>query len=153
MKNSTKNILLFAMGLLVLSLVAMAFGPSEGVKYNGSDYAVSEYYTYAPAQDTITNTEADTLALPVNFLSNWTYGYSIVLGNLSGTTNVAAVLQHSHMLSGNTDWKTLASFTGTSGILQIEGTDVTGIRHRLILTGSGTQSSTYDIDAIFKKKE
>lgn len=145
MKNKT---ILFFFLAVSATLALMAFGPkAEG------EYAPKEYYRYAPAQDTITNTEADTLAIPVNLLSNWTYGYSVVLGNLSGTTNVAVVLQQSHMLSGETDWKTLATFTGTSGILHLDGIDVTAIRHRLILTGSGTQSSTYDIDGIYKRKD
>lgn len=145
-----QNTLILLPLLLLLVIVAAAFAPTAP---SASEEAPSEYYYYGPSQDTITNTEADTLALPVNFLSNWTYGYSVVLGNLSGTTNVAVVLQQSHTMSGTADWKTLATFTGTSGILHLDGTDVTAVRHRLILTGSGTQSSTYDIDAIYKKKD
>lgn len=150
MRNIKKYLYLLIPALLTLAVIGMAFAPSE--KADGEYYASSQYYAYTPDQDTITNTESDTLLLPVNFLSSWTYSYSVVLANLSGTTNVAVALQRSNSLSSDTDWKTAATFTGTSGILQEVATDVPGVRHRLILTGSGTQSSTYNIYGIYKKK-
>lgn len=148
MKHSTKNILLFTGLLALLAIVGMSFGPSApAAQYD----APSEYYTYAPSQDTITNTEADTLTLPVALLSTWSASYSVNLTQLSGTANVAVVLQKSNTANG-TDWKTLDTFTGTSGLLHEEYSELLGRRYRLILTGTGTQSTTYDIDAILKKK-
>lgn len=150
MKDFTKkNWLFIAIGLLALAFTVMAFAPSGPDSDN--KYGITEYYVYAPSQDTITNTEADTLTIPANLLSLWSASFSVNLTQLSGTADVAVVIQKSNTSSGS-DWKTLDTFTGTSGLLHEEYSELLGRRYRLILTGSGTQSTTYDIDAILKKK-
>ena len=126
------------------------------------DYAIFEY-----RKDTITNAAKDTLLIgrrtstawntvstPTNFLSLFTYAISIVRASLSGTHNQKVYLDKSTMTSGtSTDWQVIDSTSTTTATnVTIRGTDATGARYRLRVSGTGTQSSTYQIWSIWKKK-
>ena len=126
------------------------------------DYAIFEY-----RKDTITNAAKDTLLIgrrtstawntvstPTNFLSLFTYDISIVRASLSGTHNQKLYLDKSCMTSGtSTDWQVIDSTSTTTATnVTIRGTDATGARYRLRVSGTGTQSSTYQIWSIWKKK-
>lgn len=132
-----------------------------------SDWAPADYAVFEYRKDTITNAAKDTLfigrrtnsawntvASPTNFLSLYTYDISIARASLSGTHNVKAYLDKSCMTSGtSTDWQAIDSTSTTTATLAtMRGTDATGTRYRLRISGTGTQSSTYQIWTIWKRK-
>ena len=134
--------------MLAFVMIASAFGG-----YDAGDAATGKYYRKAFTKDTITNAANDTLAVPVNLLSLYTYDYTLVKTNISGTTALKLYLQESNLTSGNTDWLTIdSSVVSTTTTGRIKGTDVFGVRHRLIVDGSGTQSSSYNLQATLKRK-
>lgn len=113
----------------------------------------STYYRYAFTADTITNTEIDTLTLPEKIYSSYTFCYSVVRTNLSGTTNVKVFLDESNLTTGNTDWITIDSTASTGATPdRIKVPIVYGVRHRLRVVGAGTQSSIFAIQATGKKQ-
>lgn len=116
--------------------------------------------------DTITNTEADTMYIVLTgsasvysvanatvFNSNFIYNYVINRTSLSGTANTTLVLQESNVKTGGTGtWYTVATASGTGATTTtISAANLYGRRHRLILTGTGTQSTSYGITATLKK--
>jgi hypothetical protein len=104
--------------------------------------------------DTITNTEADTILIPVSFASPFTYSWYFQGTSLSGTMNIACVVQESNQTSPSaTDWVTLASTTVNAGapIGRQVASMVYGARQRVIITGTGTQSTRYRFNARYKK--
>lgn len=133
-----KKIILFAVLLVsALSVKAQTLDPL---------YA----YTFTP--DTITNTERDTLLLPVDFVSPWSYLYQVVIDSLSGTDTLAFTIQESALKSGNTDWVSVATGAGSRGNpARITGALMYGRRQRIIIIGSGTQSTRYSIMFLAKK--
>lgn len=140
--------ILYAFIAFIGVMIAGAWGASE---YGAGTPAT--LYQYAWTADTITNTENDTLALPVNLLSDYQYNYTLVKTNLSGTTALKLYLQESNLTSGTTDWITVdSSVTTTTTLGRIKNTDTYGVRHRLIVDGSGTQSSKYWLYAKLKKQ-
>lgn len=107
-------------------------------------------YTFTP--DTITNTERDTLLLPTDFVSPWSYLYHVVIDSLSGTDTLAFTIQESALKSGNTDWVSVATGAGSRGNpARITGDLMYGRRQRIIIIGSGTQSTRYSIMFLAKK--
>lgn len=110
-------------------------------------------YQYTFTSDTITDTEADTLVLPVLLYSKWDYNWTVTTTQESGTTDITAKLYESHLSSGDS-WYQLTDTLALSGATDIDrltGSPVAGIRQRLILTGAGTQTTTYTVKAIYKK--
>lgn len=109
------------------------------------------YYRYT-ISDTITNSEADTIELPVLMLSPWSYNWTVETTQLSGTQALAIVLQESSSISG-TDWFQIdtKSTTGSADLDRMTGALIYGQRQRIIITGSGTQSTKYQIYFIAKK--
>lgn len=109
-------------------------------------------YTFTFTPDTITNTEMDTLLLPVDFVSPWSYGYHIVMDSLSGTDTLSFVVQESMLKTGNTDWITIATGAGSANVsTRIVGQLMYGRRQRIIVNGAGTQSTRYRITFVAKK--
>ena len=110
-------------------------------------------WSYTFTTDTITNAEADTLLLPADFVSPWSYTYSIVVDSLSGTDTLSFVLQESASKSGNTDWVTVSTGAGSELTSPLRTTTALmyGRRARIIVRGSGTQSTTYAITFLAKK--
>lgn len=132
-----------------------------------SPNGVGSYASFDYRLDTITNAEADTFLIgrrdnttwntvsnPTNFLSLYTYDISVVRASLSGTHNVKVYLDKSDTRSGtSTDWFTIDSTSTTSATnTMLRSTDATGARYRLRIKGTGTQSSTFQIWSIWKKK-
>lgn len=110
-------------------------------------------YTKDFTLDTITNAANDTLALGANILSNYEWSYHIIRTNISGTTNIDVTVQASGNTTGDTDWVTVATTSATTATNEIlSGVSFYGLRHRIIVDGTGTQSSSYKIKAILKKK-
>lgn len=121
--------------------------------------AQSYYSRSLVTLDTITNTEADTILVGPSastyytFNSNFAYIYVLARTSLSGTANTTMVLQESNVSTGGAaTWYTLATASGTGEtITSVSASNLYGRRHRLILTGTGTQSTSYGITATLKK--
>jgi len=109
-------------------------------------------YRY-PLTDTITNAEIDTITLPVNFISLYTGLFTAQRINLSGTTNVSMFLDESNFTSGTNNWYTLNTVVGTGATVAIATeSELRGLRYRIRLVGSGTQSTRYVLNVTAKKK-
>jgi hypothetical protein len=142
------------LAVALFSVVAVNWMGAEEdtVADRAGEYARSTYQ-YAPDADTITDAEIDTLMPDFRFWSHWAYHYTIDVDNISGTTNIIAILQER---SGDTtgDWfevgRDTLSAAGTIRLPLTTDTDpqkgqVQGRRQRLIIDGAGTQSSEYTI--------
>ncbi len=156
--------------------VEASAAPTETENVGTAEYSATEtmlakspgdYAKFDYRKDTITNAAKDTLfvgnrtstawntvASPTNFLSLYTYDIAIVRASLSGTHNVKVYLDKSCTASGtSTDWQLIDSTSATTATTAtIRGTDATGARYRLRISGTGTQSSTYQIWSIWKRK-
>lgn len=121
--------------------------------------AQSYYSRTLVTLDTITNTEADTILVGPSatsyytFNSNFAYIYVLARTSLSGTANTTMVLQESNVATGGAaTWYTVATASGTGAtVTSVSASNLYGRRHRLILTGTGTQSTSYGITATLKK--
>ena len=127
--------------------------------------AQSYYSRSLVTLDTITNTEADTVYVVTGsasplvaanatvFNSNFAYNYVLSRTSLSGTANTTMVLQESNVSSsGTSTWYVVATASGTGAtVTTVSAANLYGRRHRLILTGTGTQSTSYGITATLKK--
>jgi hypothetical protein len=137
--------------------------------------AVGGYVRANYRLDTLANTNADTIGIYSRtsttlanvaagkyylnaqytpFLSLYTADITIEKKNLTGTTTVALYLEKSATTVPTTTGWVLVDSTSTAaaGVTQIRITDLTGEIYRLRVKGRGTQSSTYKIDCLFKKK-
>jgi hypothetical protein len=101
--------------------------------------------------DTITDTEADTIALSPNLFSFWKYNHVIEGDQLTGTIVLYIKVQERNAPNSSI-WYEIESDSITSdlGVKQLYG-DNYGINQRIIITGSGTQSSKYTIQSVLKK--
>ena len=121
--------------------------------------AQSYYSRTLVTLDTITNTEADTILVGPSstsyytFNSNFAYIYVLARTSLSGTANTTMVLQESNVSTGGAStWYTVSTASGTGAtVTSVSASNLYGRRHRLILTGTGTQSTSYGITATLKK--
>ena len=122
--------------------------------------SAQSYYSRALVTlDTITDTEADTILVGPSstsyytFNSNFAYIYVLARTSLSGTANTTMVLQESNVSTGGAStWYTVATASGTGAtVTSVSAANLYGRRHRLILTGTGTQSTSYGITATLKK--
>lgn len=123
--------------------------------FDNGDFAPGSYYSKAVTQDTLTDAEKDTIAVPANILSLYTYDIQPVVTQLSGTAAVKVYLDQSAKASGNTDWFCIdssASLTNAAPRGILDGTDLLGYRYRLRFSGSGTQSTVYNCSYLLKKK-
>lgn len=131
----------------ILSIIAALFIFGAASAQKTGDY----YSKVMVTLDTITNTEADTINLGVNLLSNYTYNYIISRTQLSGTANTTVKLQESNELTGSV-WYDVATASGTGATVGIiQGANTYGVRHRILITGTGTQSLSYKLTARLKK--
>lgn len=109
----------------------------------------SLYKTYT--LDTLANAANDTLAVPWTLSSQYQYCFQFKITNISGTSAIKAYLEQTNY-AGSTEWTkvdsvTLAADPG-SGIMK--GANVWGNKYRLVVDGSGTQSTSYRASALIK---
>lgn len=160
---------LFFVGVIALSAVFALFSFTD-TTVNNSEYSsgVGEYLSYDYRKDTLTNagtatinvgrrdnTVWNTVTTPATLLSLYAYDIKVLPRSLSGTMSVKVVLDASNTRSGTiSDWTAIDSLTGTTAgrVLQLRSTDATAARYRLRVIGSGTQSSTYQIWSLWKRK-
>jgi hypothetical protein len=139
------------------------------------NYPESEYQTAATAplshtwtKDTITNAANDTLYLPSRMRpvnSDYMIAFSINRTSISGTANLAVKVEESvYNYTGSTPptrgWVT--SLNSVGGAADTDATTATeetiripnayGRSYRIIIDGTGTQSTSYDAAILMKKK-
>lgn len=115
--------------------------------------AASSYYIYPTGAtdyeiDTITNATNDTVTIPINLLSNREGCWWITCTAISGTIGVTATVQESSYLGTTAsafDWATVSSAASISaaGVTQICFNRTQGFKQRLVLDGTGTQSTRF----------
>ena len=159
MKNAYR--ILFSLLVVGAALSLFAFNRVEPLASN-------TFYEYTYTKDTIANAANDTLYLPSNMrpvLSNYQITYAVTRTNISGTTNLAVKVEESaYKYSGSTPptagWAAslnsagsaaaTAATTATTEALYIP--NAYGCSYRCIIDGTGTQSSSYVIRVILKKR-
>jgi len=149
MKKQHIGFALFAMLCIVLSF---SFTPSsEGFKA-GSTTSNTVVFIPTATSDTLTNAENDTITLSSLLSSKWTHCIQLSTTSLSGTRSAKVYLQETNTRAGG-DWITVDSTSATSAsVAAVRKTGETyGLRHRYIIDASGTQSTKYTFQAVYKK--
>ena len=161
-----KNNIFFGLLAAMLTFFALSgFGPNaktintitetaEGVMQETQNTVAggsASTYRYAWTADTITNAEKDTLAVPVSLFTNYQIQVQSVRTSLSGTHNVKLYLDESNLNSGITDWRVIDSTSTTTATIGAIRQAVTyGVRYRVRVSGTGTQSSRYAMNIVAK---
>lgn len=115
--------------------------------------SVKPYYHKEYTLDTITNAANDTLMLPVTLYSPFEGVFQVVRTSISGTANIALKIEQSNAVSGNTDWVSVSTGSGTGATTEaLQLTSMNGLRYRIILDGTGTQSTSYRVHVTLKRK-
>lgn len=120
----------------------------------------SPVYETATVADTLTDTENDTITHSTRFISLWTQNHTVDIVSLSGSVSVIAILQENNARTGGTWYEVERDTASAAGQIRLHGGStsntglsyVKGLRQRLILDGSGTQSTTYSYKATYKKE-
>lgn len=154
MKN-TFYLMLAVLVLAVLGSTVTADTPDTRIVSTPPAQGIA--YSY-PSQtgltvDTITNAGADTITLSTNLLSDLKYNWTITGDQLSGTIDLTIVIQESNQLTSSPDdWIQVGTATidADDESVRITGEHVYGVKQRIIITGSGTQSAEYSLNARFK---
>ena len=144
MKNMNKAVLL---GAGVFIAISVMFTAATTASFD----AGYDIYRQS-ASDTITDTEADTILINNNLFSFWKYNHTVKGVQESGTIDLTLTVQESNTTSGD-EWYTVKtdSVDADGEITAITG-DVYGVRQRLIITGTGTQSAIYTHRLTLKKE-
>jgi len=144
MKNMNKAVLL---GAGVFIAISVMFTAATTASFD----AGYDIYRQS-ASDTITDTEADTIVINNNLFSFWKYNHTVKGVQESGTIDLTLTVQESNTTSGD-EWYTVKtdSVDADGEITSVTG-DVYGVRQRLIITGTGTQSAIYTHRLTLKKE-
>ena len=163
-----KNKISFALILGIIALAAIAFSSFDRTSvafenaYIVEDEMGNSVTQFAPssgaivkswALDTITNAEKDTLILGELLVSPYQHSYQIRMANISGTRSIKFYLeQTSATASGR--WMVVDSAITSGAAINnylIRNANTFGNRHRIIVTGTGTQLVSYKVDGWLKK--
>jgi len=144
MKNMNKAVLL---GAGVFIAISVMFTAATTASFD----AGYDIYRQS-ASDTITDTEADTIVINNNLFSFWKYNHTVKGVQESGTIDLTLTVQESNTTSGD-EWYTVKtdSVDADGEITAVTG-DIYGVRQRLIITGTGTQSAVYTHRLTLKKE-
>jgi copper chaperone CopZ len=160
MKNKfIAPVLAFLAVLLVAAFSAFRADNSEAVREmvaeNGT-FGIADNFSTRTWNDTITNTESNTLTVPFALVSAWQYDVRTILTNVSGTRSVKINLDESGSAAGS-DWLSIDSVTVTGTSIapaRFTGTTTYGRRHRIRLAGTtGTMVVKYTTIANYKRRE
>lgn len=145
MKTNFKNIIYALMAAIVIVLFAAATPAGERTEASKFDYTFTS--------DTITNAENDTLEIPYKLFSKWEGLWAMEVTVASGSRDVTARIYENPWNSGEeAAWVLKDSIDLTSASHgEVYTGVVRGVRQRVVVDGSGTQSSIYTIKAIYKK--
>jgi hypothetical protein len=143
-----KDYIFGGLSLLLVGLLFFAGKP---------DYEpmASNLLTKTWALDTITNAANDTLLMPWTMQNRYTGALQITRTNISGTTNLAITVQTNVASTSSTDatWITVLTSSGTGATAELLTLEETyGQQYRIIVDGTGTQSSSYRLSWLGKKK-
>jgi hypothetical protein len=143
-----KDYIFGGLSLLLVGLLFFAGKP---------DYEpmASNLLTKTWALDTITNAANDTLLMPWTMQNRYTGALQITRTNISGTTNLAITVQTNVASTSSTDetWNTVLTSAGTGATAELLTLEETyGQQYRIIVDGTGTQSSSYRLSWLGKKK-
>jgi hypothetical protein len=143
-----KNYIFGGVALILVGLLFFAGKP---------DYEpmASNLLTKTWALDTITNAANDTLLMPWTMQNRYTGALQITRTNISGTTNLAITVQTNVASTSSTDatWITVLTSSGTGATAELLTLEETyGQQYRIIVDGTGTQSSSYRLSWLGKKK-
>jgi hypothetical protein len=143
MSKINKLMIGLSAGLLTAAILLTSAKSSE------SEFSTDIYRQVAT--DTITDAGADTIVLGANLFSFWKYNHVIKGDQLSGTIDILATIQERNSFNSDIWYNvdTLSVLTN-GGVIRLTG-DVFGVSQRVILKGSGTQSSVYTLQTILKK--
>jgi hypothetical protein len=139
--------------LIAIAIFAMAVkGDAAKTETKTILDGASNCYRYE-FSGSITNTESDTINIPAQFLDAWVPVLFFETVQSSGTQNLSFTFQESSKLTGTsaTLWQAVGSAVTTSGSADKDvfryasaTTPVmSGVRARVIITGTGTQVCTY----------
>lgn len=145
-----KNYIFGACLLALVGLFSFAGKPEQ----KEMEYAAPNVLSKTWTLDTITNAANDTLTVPFTMQSRYTGALQITRTNISGTTNLAVSIQASVTNSTSTDvtWVTVATTSATTATAELLTLAETyGQRYRIIVDGTGTQSSSYRLSWLSKK--
>lgn len=155
------NALKFLAGFAMLATFAAALMFAESTRkselYN-TPPAVSNYYTREFTADTITNAENDTISIPAQFLDAWVPNVFLETTQLSGTQAINLIIQENSKLTGTTGWVSVdtVALSGSSDADRLSYPAapywVRGLRMRVIIDGSGTQSTRYTGRVVAKRQ-
>jgi len=104
--------------------------------------------------DTVIGATAKNITIPEVLLQEYDYSYQIVpaLAGAGDSVNIAVALWQANDYAGSS-WTEITSTrdtaTSTAGVL-IEGTNATGIRHRIVATGITLDSVKVKIYYVYK---
>lgn len=147
--------LLFLVGLLFFAGKPDYIADADAVEIESAEaFAPSKMLPYTWALDTIANAANDTLTVPWVLQSRYTGALQITRTNISGTTNLSVVIQTSVAPASSSDdtWVTVATSSGTGATAELLTMSETyGQRYRVIVDGTGTQSSSYQLSWLSKK--
>ena len=126
-----------------------------GIRYDATDPAfwapIALYKTWA--LDTLTN--AETITLSLSSILESTYQYSVqayVPASISGTKSIKFVVDQTNATGSNV-WMPIDSVTATGAgtVFLIKYANVWGNKHRIRCVGSGTQSTPFQVTALYKR--
>ena len=145
-----KNILI---GLFVFAAIGLTAFKNDRSKTLDANYddASSTFYSYS-VSDTITNTEIDTITIPVSLLSPWTGYWSVVATNLSGTSKILPTVLQAASSTDYVNVNTMDTLKSGSLVKSYEDDLIGGTKYRLVLTGFGTQSTKYNAYFVAKNE-
>lgn len=104
-------------------------------------------------KDTITNAANDTLTVPSVYPSAYQYCTQIRLTNISGTRSIKFYLEQVATPGSTRYMKVDSAITSGSTVndYMMKGANLWGYKYRIIVDGSGTQSTAYQVDWLAKK--
>ena len=152
-----KTLKYFAGLVIVCAALMFAESTRKSELYN-TPPAVSNTYRYEFTADTITNAENDTINMSVQFLDAWVPNAFLETTQLSGTQAINLIIQENSKLTGTTGWISVdtVALSGSSDLDRLSYPSapywVRGQRMRIIIDGSGTQSTRYTGRVIAKRE-
>lgn len=145
-----RNYIFLTLLLAFVGFLSFAGRPEGSAEAFASPNVLPKTWTL----DTITNAANDTLTLPWTLQSRYTGALQITRTNISGTTNLSVVIQSSVTSASSSDatWVAVATSAGTGATAEVLTLAETyGQRYRIIVDGTGTQSSSYQLSWLSKK--
>lgn len=148
-------VLIAAFAFKNTSRSAVVTEDENGVQHFDADPAfwapVALYKTWT--LDTLTN--AETITLSLSSILESAYQYSVqayVPASISGTKSIKFVVDQTNA-TGSTVWMPVDSVTATGAgtVFLIKNANVWGNKHRIRCVGSGTQSTPFQVTALYKR--